>query len=163
MFNILVVCTHNSARSILAEGVFNRFGADIFQAYSAGSSPRPNQQPNPIGLQVLQERGIDTSQLSSKNWDLFTGPNATPIDLVITVCDSAAGEVCPLFLGSPRTVHWGYSDPSAGDGSDADKLAGFNLLYEALTRRIKTFLVLAKEATDADSLQACAKAVQGVA
>jgi arsenate reductase (thioredoxin) len=163
MFSILVICTHNSARSILAEGILNRFGADVFRAYSAGSAPRDHQQPNPIGLQVLQERGYDINGFSSKSWDAFTAHDAAPIDLVITVCDSAAGETCPLFIGSPLKVHWGYSDPSAGDGSDTDKLAGFNVLYEALTRRIKTFAVLAKSATDAGSLQACAMAVQSVA
>jgi len=108
--NVLFLCTHNSARSILAEALLNHLNRGAngieFHAYSAGSSPRENQQPNPLGLQVLQSAGIDTSYLSSKSWDVFAKPDAPHMDLVITVCDNAAGEVCPYWPGQPATAHW---------------------------------------------------------
>jgi arsenate reductase len=125
MFNVLFLCTHNSARSILAEALLNAMGEGRFKAYSAGSSPRDNQQPNPLGLQVLQKAGIPTEGLRSKSWDEFAAPGAPHMDLIITVCDNAAGEVCPFWPGHPATAHWGYADPSEGDGSDEEKLEAF--------------------------------------
>lgn len=119
---VLFLCTHNSARSILAEALLNDMGAGRFKAYSAGSSPRDNQQPNPLGLQVLQKAGISTEGLRSKSWDEFATPDAPQMDLIITVCDNAAGEVCPIWLGHPATAHWGYADPSEGDGTDEQQL-----------------------------------------
>jgi arsenate reductase (thioredoxin) len=162
MFHVLVVCTHNSARSILAEVLLNHYGSPLLAAQSAGSAPRENQAPNSIGLQVLREHGHDTESLRSKCWDVFAANGATPIDLVITVCDSAAGEVCPLFTGSPLKVHWGYPDPSAGSGSDEQKLMAFRNTYSALARRIQAFVALAKEAKNANDLQAAALSVNGV-
>lgn len=121
--NVLFLCTHNSARSILAEALLNAMGEGRFKAYSAGSSPRDNQQPNPLGLQVLQKAGIPTEGLRSKSWDEFAAPGAPHMDLIITVCDNAAGEVCPFWPGHPATAHWGYADPSEGNGSDEEKLS----------------------------------------
>lgn len=162
MFRVLVVCTHNSARSILAEVLLNHYGSPLLAAQSAGSAPRANQAPNPIGLQVLRENGHDTQTLLSKSWDVFAAKDAAPIDLVITVCDSAAGEVCPLFIGSPLKVHWGYADPSAGFGTDEQKLAAFRETYDALTRRIQAFVALATAAKNANDLQAAALTVMSV-
>lgn len=140
--NVLFLCTHNSARSILAEALLNHLGGDRFKAYSAGSNPRENQQPNPLGLQALREAGIDTAGLHSKSWDVFAGPEAPHMDLIITVCDSAAGEVCPVWPGHPATAHWGYPDPSAGDAPDAVKLDAFRQTLLALKRRLELLINL---------------------
>ena len=133
--NVLFLCTHNSARSILAEALLNHIGKGRFKAYSAGSSPRENQQPNPIGLEVLKAAGISTDGLRSKNWDDFGKPDAPVMNLVITVCDNAAGEACPYWPGQPATAHWGYEDPSAGDGDEAHKREAFRHTLHALRRR----------------------------
>lgn len=138
--NVLFLCTHNSARSILAEAVLNHIGRGRFQGFSAGSSPRENQRPNPLGLQVLQSAGISTAGLSSKSWDEFALPNAPHMDLVITVCDNAAGEVCPYWPGQPATAHWGYADPSAVPGTDEQRLEAFRQTLHAIRRRLD-FLV----------------------
>jgi arsenate reductase len=134
--NVLFLCTHNSARSILAEAVLNHIGGSRFRGFSAGSSPRENQQPNPLGLAVLKAAGIPTNGLSSKSWDEFAKPDAPHMDLVITVCDNAAGEVCPYWPGQPATAHWGYADPSAGDGTDAEKTEAFRQTLHAIRRRL---------------------------
>ena len=117
--NVLFLCTHNSARSILAEALLNHVGHGKFKAYSAGSSPRDNQKPNPMAIATLQKAGISTEGLTSKSWDVFAVPDAPQMDLVITVCDNAAGEVCPYWPGQPATAHWGYADPSEAAGGDA--------------------------------------------
>jgi arsenate reductase (thioredoxin) len=135
--NVLFLCTHNSARSILAEAALNHIGGGRFKAYSAGSSPRPNQQPNPLGLQVLREAGIPTEGLRSKSWDEFAAPGAPEMDLVITVCDDAAGEQCPYWPGHPATAHWGYADPSAVPGTDAQRLDAFRQTLIALRGRLE--------------------------
>ncbi len=109
--NVLFLCTHNSARSILAEAILNHIGRGRFKGFSAGSSPRDNQQPNPLGLQVLQQAGISIEGLHSKSWDEFGKVDAPHMDLVITVCDNAAGEVCPYWPGQPATAHWGTLTP----------------------------------------------------
>lgn len=140
--NVLFLCTHNSARSILAEALLNHVGGDRFKAYSAGSSPRDNQQPNPLGLQVLQHAGIATEGLRSKSWDEFALPEAPHMDLVITVCDNAAGEVCPYWPGQPATAHWGYADPSVGEGTPAQKLESFRQTMLALKRRLDLLVSL---------------------
>jgi len=140
--NILFLCTHNSARSILAEALLNHMGRGRFVAYSAGSSPRAQQQPHPLALETLRSAGIATEGLHSKSWDVFAAPDAPPMDLVITVCDNAAGEVCPYWPGQPATAHWGYTDPSAGDGSDDDKRAAFSQTLHLIRLRLELFINL---------------------
>ena len=119
--HVLFLCTHNSARSILAEAVLNHLGQGRFRAFSAGSSPKDNQQPNPLAIATLEKAGISTLGLTSKNWDVFALPDAPHMDLVITVCDNAAGEVCPYWPGQPATAHWGYADPSETVGTEEQK------------------------------------------
>lgn len=140
--NVLFLCTHNSARSILAEAILNHMSHGRFKAYSAGSSPRENQTPNPLALQTLERAGISTEGLSSKTWDIFALPNAPHMDLVITVCDNAAGEVCPFWPGQPATAHWGYADPSEVVGSDAVKLEAFKQTLHQIKRRLDLFTSL---------------------
>jgi arsenate reductase len=140
--NVLFLCTHNSARSILAEATLNHIGRGRFQAFSAGSSPRENQQPNPLALQVLRHAGIATEGLRSKSWNEFEKPDAPHMDLVITVCDNAAGEVCPFWPGQPATAHWGYADPSEAQGDEAQKLEAFRQTLLALRRRLDLLISL---------------------
>ena len=140
--NVLFLCTHNSARSILAEAVLNRIGKRRFKAYSAGSSPRDNQRPNPMSLQVLEKAGIPTAGLRSKSWDEFGKPDAPHMDLVITVCDNAAGEVCPYWPGKPATAHWGYPDPSEVEGTEDEKLEAFRHTLHSMKRRLDLLVSL---------------------
>jgi arsenate reductase (thioredoxin) len=159
--NILYLCTHNSARSILAEALTNHLGAGRFRGFSAGSSPREHGNgsggPHPLGLQALREAGISTQGLSSKSWDEFAHADAPKMDLVVTVCDNAANEPCPWFAGAPATAHWGYADPSAGDGSDAVKLEAFRGTLQALRERIELLMQLPAEKLQASQLQASAR------
>ncbi|CAM3589743.1 arsenate reductase ArsC [Polaromonas hydrogenivorans] len=155
--HVLFLCTHNSARSILAEAILNHIGQGRFKAYSAGSSPRENQQPNPLGLQVLEHAGISTAGLRSKSWDEFGQPDAPHMDLVITVCDNAAGEVCPYWPGQPATAHWAYADPSAGDGSEAQKHEAFRQTLLALHRRLSLLVSLPSEKLEHALLQGSAR------
>ena len=158
-YNVLFLCTHNSARSILAEALLNHLGKGRFKAYSAGSSPRENQQPNPLALETLAHAGISTEGLSSKSWDVFATPDAPQMDLVITVCDNAAGEVCPYWPGQPATAHWGYPDPSAGEGTDAQKLEAFRQTLHALKRRLELLVSLPPEKLEKTLLQNTARAL----
>jgi arsenate reductase (thioredoxin) len=155
--NVLFLCTHNSARSILAEALLNHLSAGRFKAYSAGSSPRDNQRPNPLGLQVLQQAGVSTEGLRSKSWDEFAAPGAPHMDLIITVCDNAAGEVCPIWPGHPATAHWGYADPSAGDASDEVKLKAFAQTLIEIQQRLQLLIKLPADKLQAASLQATAR------
>lgn len=155
--NVLFLCTHNSARSILAEATLNHIGGGRFKGYSAGSSPRENQQPNPLGLQTLQAAGISTQGLSSKSWDEFAKPDAPHMDLVITVCDNAAGEVCPYWPGQPATAHWGYADPSAVEGTDADRLEAFRQTLHAIRRRLDLLVNLPSASVEKLMLQTTAR------
>ena len=155
--NVLFLCTHNSARSILAEALLNTVGKGRFKAFSAGSSPRENQQPNPLGLQVLQNAGIAIHGMHSKSWDVFAGPDAPQMDLIITVCDNAAGEVCPVWPGHPATAHWSYSDPSEGDGTNAEKLEAFRKTLYAIKRRLELFCSLPDAKLEQALLQTSAR------
>ena len=137
--NVLFLCTHNSARSILAEALLNHLGNGKFKAFSAGSSPRDNQKPNPMAINALNKAGISTDGLSSKNWDVFAAPDAPHMDLVITVCDNAAGEVCPYWPGQPATAHWGYADPSETVGTDEQKQEAFKQTLYQIKRRLELF------------------------
>ena len=157
--NVLFLCTHNSARSILAEAVLNDLGAGRFIAYSAGSSPRENQKPNPLGLEVLQKSGYSIAGLRSKSWSEFATADAPPMDLIITVCDNAAGEVCPIWPGHPATAHWGYPDPSEGNGSDAVKLEAFRRTLHAIKRRLELLCALPQEKVESALLQTSVRAL----
>lgn len=157
--NVLFLCTHNSARSILAEALLNHLAKGRFQAFSAGSSPRANQQPHPLGLETLRKAGISTDGLSSKSWDVFAAADAPHMDLVITVCDNAAGEVCPYWPGQPATAHWGYADPSEGQGSDDDKRAAFTQTLHQIRRRLELFINLPDASLRGMALQEQARAL----
>ena len=146
--NVLFLCTHNSARSILAEAILNHVGQGRFKAYSAGSSPRDNQQPNPMALKTLESAGISTVGLRSKSWDEFATVDAPHMDLVITVCDDAAGEVCPFWPGQPATAHWGYADPSAIVGDDAQKWEAFRQTLYQIKRRLDLLINLPTASID---------------
>jgi arsenate reductase (thioredoxin) len=155
--NVLFLCTHNSARSILAEAILNHIGQGRFKAYSAGSSPRPNQQPNPLALEVLQSAGVRTTDLRSKSWEEFGRADAPHMDLVITVCDNAAGEACPYWPGQPATAHWGYADPSEVEGSEAQRLAAFKQTMHAIRRRLELLVNLPAARVDKLLLQQSAR------
>lgn len=156
-FNILFLCTHNSARSILAEALLNHLGRGRFKAYSAGSSPRENQQPNPLALETLRNAGIPTDGLFSKSWDEFGKPDAPHMDLVITVCDNAAGEVCPFWPGQPATAHWGYADPSEVIGTDEQKRETFSQTMHLIRRRLEIFVNLPDAGLDRLAIEKTAK------
>jgi protein-tyrosine-phosphatase len=157
--NVLFLCTHNSARSILAEGLLNHLGGTRFRAFSAGSSPRVNQQPHPLGLAVLRHAGISTEGLHSKSWDTFAGVDAPQMELIITVCDNAAGEACPVWPGHPATAHWSYADPSEGEASDQLKMEAFAQTLVAMKRRLELFTSLPDEKLHAALLQTSARAL----
>jgi len=155
--HVLILCTHNSARSVLSEGMLNhwarRLGIDV-QAHSAGSAP--SGRINPFALEALQNAGVDTSGYRSKSWDEFTTPDAPPLSIVITVCDSAAAEQCPVFFGGstqPVKVHWGYPDPSNAEGGDAGKRRAFELTRQAIGYRMLQLLQLPLASMDRAQLQ----------
>lgn len=164
--HVLILCTHNSARSVLAEALLNhwarRLGRDV-QAHSAGSAP--SGRINPLALQVLHEAGIDTTGCHSKGWDRFAAADAPPLSIVITVCDSAAAEACPVFPGgdhAPVKVHWGYPDPSVAEGGEAGRLRAFELTRQALGYRMLQLLALPLERLQADRA-ALQQALQAIA
>ncbi|MDP2144195.1 MAG: arsenate reductase ArsC [Gallionella sp.] len=144
-YNVLVLCTGNSARSILGEVLFNTLGKGRFKAYSAGS--KPAGKVNPGALEWLQANGHSTEDLRSKSWDEFAAPGAPKFDFVFTVCDNAAGEVCPVWYGSPMTAHWGIPDPAHIEGDEARR-AAFNKAADQLARRIQLFMSLPVEKLD---------------
>ena len=160
--HVLILCTHNSARSVLSEGMLNhlaaRLGKDV-RAHSAGSAP--SGRINPYAIQALNGAGIDTSAYRSKSWDAFTTPDAPPLSIVITVCDSAAAESCPVFFGGagqqPVKVHWGYPDPS--NAAEADKPRAFELTRQAIGYRMLQLLALPLETMDRAALQAALVAI----
>ena len=148
-YNVLFLCTGNSARSILAEAILNQQAMGRFRAYSAGSFPKG--QVHPAAISLLRELDYDTGEFRSKSWDEFSGPDAPALDFVFTVCDNAAGEVCPVWPGQPMTAHWGIEDPAAVEGG-AQEQAFWNA-YQQLQRRIQLFLALPIEDIDELSLQ----------
>ena len=155
--NVLILCTHNSARSVLSEGMLNhlaaRLGRDV-RAHSAGSAP--SGRLNPFALEALSNAGVETAAYRSKSWDEFTGSEAPPLSIVITVCDSAAAEQCPVFFGGqgqPVKVHWGYPDPSNAEGGDEGKRRAFELTRQAIAYRMLQLLALPLETMDKTALQ----------
>jgi len=148
-FHVLFLCTANSARSVLAEAVLSRLGGDRFRAFSAGSFPRG--QVNPVALELLQSLGYDTAGFRSKSWDEFAEPNAPRIDLVVTVCDNAAGEICPIWPGHPLKAHWGIEDPASADG--LGRREAFLRAYGYLSARIGRLVALPVETMDAAALK----------
>jgi arsenate reductase len=139
-YNVLFLCTGNSARSILAESIMNKWGKGQFRGFSAGS--HPNGKVNPLALDLLKQLDFPTAGLRSKSWDEFAGSSCTHFDFVITVCGNAAGETCPVWPGMPMTTHWGIPDPAAVDGSEIEKKSAFAHAFKAMDRRIKLFLSL---------------------
>jgi len=150
-YNVLFLCTGNSARSIIAEAILNKAAPGRFHAYSAGSHPKG--QVNPHALDMLKRLGYDISQYRSKAWDEFAAPGAPPLDFVITVCDNAAGEVCPIWPGRPMTAHWGMPDPAAIEGTPSEIALAFADTYRMLNNRITAFANLKISALDRLSLQ----------
>lgn len=146
VFNVLFLCTHNSARSIMAESIMNQVGGGRFRGHSAGSHPRG--APNPLALATLRRLGLPTEGLRSKDWAEFAKPGAPRLDFVFTVCDNAAGEVCPVWPGQPITAHWGVEDPSGFEGSDEAKLREFARVLHVLRRRIELFASLPHASLD---------------
>ena len=139
-FNVLFLCTGNTARSVLAEGILRKEGAGRFNAHSAGSQPKG--KVNPFALKVLEAYGYPSDGFRSKSWDEFAAPGAPTMDFIFTVCDSAAGEACPVWLGHPMTAHWGIPDPAAVEGTDIEKEAAFNTAFRLLKNRISLFTAL---------------------
>jgi arsenate reductase len=139
-YNVLFLCTGNSARSILAESIMYKRGKGQFRGFSAGS--HPSGQVNPLALDLLKSLDFRTESLRSKSWDEFAGPRGIHFDFVITVCDNAAGEACPVWPGKPITAHWGIPDPAAVEGTEIEKKSAFSQAFKAMDRRIKLFLSL---------------------
>jgi protein-tyrosine-phosphatase len=151
VYNVLFICTGNSARSILAEGLLNGLGKGRFKAYSAGSHPKG--EVNPMALSTLERLGMPATGYRSKSWDEFAQPGAPEFDFIFTVCDDAAGEVCPIWPGKPMSAHWGLADPSAVQGPDEARLKAFHDAAIIITRRIELFMSLPMERLDAMSMQ----------
>lgn len=150
-YNVLFLCTGNSARSIMAEALLNHLGRGHFQAYSAGS--RPAGRVNPLALERLEKEGVPADGARSKSWDEFASPGAPPLDFVITVCDNAAGEVCPVWPGQPVTAHWGLPDPAAVEGSEGERRLAFAQAFALLERRITLFTALSPHSLERLALE----------
>lgn len=158
--HVLILCTHNSARSILAEGMLGywarRLGRDV-RAHSAGSAP--SGRVNPLALSALEQAGVDTTGFHSKSWDAYTGDDAPRMRVVITVCDAAAGEACPIWPANPVRVHWGYPDPSNTPGGDEARAQAFELIRQAIGYRMLQLLALPLEALSDDELRSAVTAI----
>ena len=150
-YSVLFLCTGNSARSIIAEALMNQWGRGKFKGLSAGSHPKG--EVHPIALQLLQRLNFPTEGLRSKSWDEFAAPGAAPLDFVFTVCDNAAGEVCPYWPGQPMSAHWGVPDPASVEGSEAEKWVAFRDTFRTLDNRIKIFTSLPVRSLDRIKLQ----------
>ena len=161
VFNVLFLCTGNTARSILAEAILNKDGRGRFRGYSAGSQPKGTI--NPVALHLLQRLEYPTDGLRSKSWQEFAKPGAPVMDFVFTVCDNAAGEACPVWPGRPMTAHWGIEDPAAVEGSDAEKEAAFIEAHRLLKNRIDAFINLPMKSIDALVLGPKLHAIGGMA
>lgn len=159
--DVLFLCTGNSARSILAEALLNARAEGRLRAHSAGSHPKG--EVNPLALEVLQTCEVDTAGLRSKSWDEFTAEGAPHMDVVITVCDQAAAETCPLWPGAPVKAHWGLSDPAAVVGSEAERLAAFSRTFTLIEKRVELMLALPLEHLSADELEGQLRAIQTMA
>ena len=146
-YQILILCTGNSARSIIAEAIINTLGAGRFVAHSAGSQPAG--RVHPLALEKLSAIGYPTAQLRSKSWDEFAATDAPQMDFIITVCDNAAGETCPLWPGQPISAHWGFPDPAAVQGSEAEQRAAFEQVFQRITQRVRLLLDLPLASLDA--------------
>jgi arsenate reductase len=157
IYEVLFLCTGNSARSIFAESLLQRFAAGRFRAHSAGSNPKG--AVHPMTLRVLQEAGHEPTGLRSKSWDEFAQPGAPALDFVFTVCDYAAGEACPVWPGQPITAHWGVDDPAASVGSEQQRQRAFELAYTRLEHRIRLFVALPFHALDRLSVKATLDAI----
>ncbi len=151
VFNVLFLCTGNSARSILAEAILNDMSTGHFRAFSAGS--HPTGKVNPFAIELLQWQNLGTAGLHSKSWDEFAEAGAPHLDFVFTVCDNAAGEICPIWPGKPMTAHWGVADPAAVAGSDTDKRNAFAAAFKLLHRRISLFASLPLAKLDAQAIK----------
>ena len=153
VYNVLFLCTGNSARSILAESLLNHWGHGRFRGFSAGSFPK--SRVNPLALDLLKRMNLPADDLRSKSWDEFAAPpGAPPIDFIFTVCDNAAGEVCPIWPGKPMTAHWGVADPAAVEGTDVEKAAAFRKAFKELETRIRLFTSLPLDSLDGMALKA---------
>jgi arsenate reductase len=157
IYNVLFLCTGNSARSILAESLLKHWGNGKFRAFSAGSIPKG--QVHPLALDLLKRMNLPAEGFRSKSWDEFAAQGAPPIDFIFTVCDNAAGEVCPVWPGKPLTAHWGIEDPAAVAGADAEKAFAFRKALKELETRIKLFTGLPIESLDGMTLQAKLRAI----
>jgi arsenate reductase (thioredoxin) len=151
IFNVLFLCTHNSARSVIAECILNRLGQGKFRGFSAGSMPRGSVHP--YALDLLRNQNYDVSGVRSKSWDEFAAPGSPNMDFVFTVCDNAANEVCPIWPGQPMTAHWGVPDPSTAEGSEAEKRFAFADCHRMLYHRIAIFVALPTTSLDRLALQ----------
>lgn len=156
-YNVLFLCTGNSARSILAESLLNTLGKGRFQAFSAGSFPKG--QVHPLAIDLLKRTNLPSGDFRSKSWDEFAAPGAPPLDFIFTVCDNAAGEVCPVWPGKPMTAHWGIADPAAAEGSNADKAFAFRKALKELETRIKLFVQLPIASLDQMTLREKLRAI----
>jgi arsenate reductase len=156
-YNILVLCTGNSARSILGEALFNTLGAGRFKAYSAGSHPAG--RVNPFAIEQVLALGYPIEELRSKSWDEFAQPDSPQMDFIVTVCDKAAGEMCPLWPGQPVTAHWGFPDPAAVEGTDEVKRAAFASTLRQIRNRVQLFLSLPLETLDRMAIENRMKAI----
>lgn len=151
MYNVLFLCTGNSARSVIAESLLNQIGENRFQAFSAGSQPKG--QVHPFASQVLAEHNHPTETLRSKSWDEFSSSDAPEMDFVFTLCDSASRETCPVWLGKPITAHWGLPDPAAVEGSETDKRTAFQQTFDTLAHRLHLFKALPTNELNQQNIQ----------
>lgn len=149
--NVLFLCTHNSARSIMAEGLVNTMGEGRFKAYSAGSYP--GDKVNPFAIEKVRSLNYPVDQLRSKSWDEFAAPGAPQMDFIITVCDNAAGEMCPVWPGQPISAHWGFEDPAAVEGTDAEKRRAFEQTFRHMMNRVRLFVNLPLKMLDQTAIK----------